>query len=124
WLATPRRVESQVDESEPQGPALGPDFCASVCLVEGGGAMSDPFDPSDPAQLRRWLVNMRVALDDAHTVVVDMMRLPRRRRLGPCQPRWLYREAHDSMLSLLNYALGVEPPRGGTPPDEGGPPLQ
>ena len=86
--------------------------------------MSDVFDPNDPAQFRRLIVNLRVAVDDAHEVACDMLRPRRKRRLGHIEHRRLYLEAHGSLLSLLNYALGGEPGAGDPGPGAGGPPLQ
>ena len=86
--------------------------------------MSDTFDPNDPKQLRRLIVNLRVAIDDAHEVTRDMLRPRRKRRLGPVEHRRLYLEAHGSLLSLLAYALGGEPGSGEPGGGAGGPPLQ
>ena len=86
--------------------------------------MSAPFDPTDPAQLRRLLVNLRVAVDDAHEVARDMLRPRRKRRLGHVEHSRLYLEAHGSLISLLNYALGGEPGSGDPGAGEVGPPLQ
>ena len=73
------------------------------------------LDWKDPAAVRHWLVNMRVAVDDMHAVTEDMLRPKRKRRLGHVQHCDLYHEAHGSTLSLLDYALGIEPEPGGTP---------
>ncbi len=69
--------------------------------------MSDerpPFDLNDPI-IRRWPVNLRIAFDDYDAVVVDMLRPPRRRTLGPVQHRALAREARGSIRSQLDAVL-------------------
>jgi hypothetical protein len=47
------------------------------------------------------LADLRVAIDDAHAVAVDMLRAPRRRDLGPREHRRLYQEAHGKLTRIL-----------------------
>ncbi len=72
----------------------------------------------DRADLRRILVDLRLALDDADAITRDMLRPPRLRELGPALHGRQYREAHEKILSLLAYLLRET--EGGNPP-EGGP---
>lgn len=59
----------------------------------------------DRAILRRVLLDLRVAVDDADSVAVDMMRSPRRRKLGPVLHRSQYREARGKVISQIAYLL-------------------
>ncbi len=68
----------------------------------------------DPAELRRYLVEIRVGIDDADSIVRDMLRPPRRRHFGPVLHRRQYREAYEKMTHTLGYLLGE---KGGDPPE-------
>jgi hypothetical protein len=59
----------------------------------------------DKALLRRVLLDLRVATDDADTVAVDMLRSPRQRQLGPALHRSQYREARAKVVSQIAYLL-------------------
>lgn len=59
----------------------------------------------DRAVLRRVLLDLRVAADDADSITVDMMRSPRRRRLGPMLHRSQYREARGKVITQIAYLL-------------------
>ena len=74
----------------------------------------------DPAKMRRALVDLRVAVDDADAVTADVLRRPRRRELGPALHRRNYREARDKILGQLAYLLHMieEPPPGNPPPQQ------
>ncbi len=71
----------------------------------------------DRAELRRILMDMRVAIDDADAVSRDMLRPPRLRELGPALHSRQYREAHAKLIAALEYLLreteGGDPPEGG-----------
>ncbi len=54
--------------------------------------------------MAKWLNNVRVAVDDAESVTLDMLRPPRRRDLGPRLHREQFREARKTFASLLDYA--------------------
>ena len=47
------------------------------------------------------LADLRVALDDADAVALDMLRAPRRRNLGPAEHRRLYHEARGKLARIL-----------------------
>ncbi len=72
----------------------------------------------DRAELRRLLMDMRVAIEDADAVSRDMLRPPRLRELGPALHSRQYREAHEKMITALAYLLreteGDDPPEGGS----------
>jgi hypothetical protein len=72
----------------------------------------------DADKMRRALVDLRVAVDDAGAVTADMLRRPRRRELGPALHRRNYREAQDKILGQIAYLLHMaeEPPAGGQAP--------
>jgi hypothetical protein len=74
--------------------------------------MSRRFDWSDPAMVRRWVIDLRAVADDLHTVIEDMLRSPRARELGPVLHGEKCREAREKIVSMLAYAL---------PPDDGEP---
>ncbi len=71
----------------------------------------------DRADLRRSLLDLRLAIDDADAVSRDMLRPPRLRELGPALHSRNYREAHEKILSVLAYLMreaeGDDPPEGG-----------
>lgn len=78
------------------------------------------LDWSDPAAVSRWLLALRVAVDDADDVARDMLRPARRRALGPRLHRSHYSDAARSIRTLLAYA---EPdPERGDPAGGGGSP--
>ncbi|APR84687.1 Hypothetical protein A7982_10036 [Minicystis rosea] len=68
-----------------------------------------PFDPSDPEALRRWLVELNVALDDVGAIAEDMLRPTRKRELGPVKHRELYEDGWGKIMSLLGRSA---PPPG------------
>jgi hypothetical protein len=70
--------------------------------------MSDHLDWSDPAAIRRLLIDMRVHLDDMDSVVKDMLAKKRHRNLGHRQHRRLYRESRDSVLAAIEHAMPPE----------------
>jgi hypothetical protein len=74
------------------------------------------LDFGDPAALRAWVVDLRVAFDDAAGVTEDMLRRERSRSLGHAEHRRLYREAKKTIAQLLDHA---DPP--GSPEPEGEP---
>lgn len=76
------------------------------------------LDFADPAALRAWFVDMRVALDDANGVALDLLRKPRRRDLGHREHARLHREAREKLVALLAYA---DPPTPGGSEPEGEP---
>ena len=65
-----------------------------------------PPDLNDPKQRKRWLRDLRVAIDDQGAVLRDQLRKERDRDLGPREARRLYREARDTLRSLLAQAGG------------------
>jgi hypothetical protein len=67
------------------------------------------LDWSDPAAVREWIADVRVALDDAHGVALDMLATPRRRMLGHHQHRRIYTAARGKLAELLAYACPPEP---------------
>lgn len=73
---------------------------------------------SDPAAVRRLVVDLRVAVDDADAVVADMLRPLRKRELGHVLHRDRYHEAHGKIVSMLAYAMPEETPSEGG--DDGG----
>jgi hypothetical protein len=68
------------------------------------------LDFADPVAVRAWIVDLRVAFDDAAGVTQDVLRPERRRSLGHVEHRRLYREAAQKIAHLLDYA---DPPGGG-----------
>jgi hypothetical protein len=63
--------------------------------------MKRPFDPDDPEDRRRMLLELRVAADDIDGVVVDMFTKKRRWSLGRAQHKQLYRDARKSLIQVL-----------------------
>ena len=74
----------------------------------------DPKDlPPPPADWPRWIADVRTAVLDHDAVTKDLLRRKRKRDLGVREAKRLYKEARDSLASLL--ALG-----GGRGGGEGG----
>ncbi|MFT3776251.1 MAG: hypothetical protein QM820_63715 [Minicystis sp.] len=74
----------------------------------------------DRALMKRVLVDLRVAVDDADSVAADMMRPPRQRELGPVLHRVQYREARGKIVEQIAYLMRMAEEAG--PTGEGGPP--
>jgi hypothetical protein len=70
------------------------------------------LDFTDRAAVREWLVKLRVYLDDVDALVVDMLRPPGERELGPALHRENYGAARERVADLLDDA---------TPPPDGDP---
>jgi len=68
----------------------------------------DGFDWNDPEAVRRWLVNLRVHLDDIDGVMKDMLARRRRRELGAKQHRRLYRDARAAVVEAIEHAMPGE----------------
>jgi hypothetical protein len=68
----------------------------------------------DRDDLRRALVDLRVAFDDADAVTSDALRPPRKRELGPILHRQNYGEARRKVLAAHTAAMHLlaEPERG------------
>ena len=87
--------------------------------------MSRPerLDHGDPAAVRAWLVDLRVAIDDGDAVTRDVLRPLGKRELGRILHRRNYREARERIASLLDYATPPSPdgePEPGDPAGGGG----
>ncbi|MFT3768451.1 MAG: hypothetical protein QM820_23630 [Minicystis sp.] len=76
----------------------------------------------DRALMKRVLLDLRVAVDDADTVAADMLRPPRRRELGPVLHRVQYREARGKIVQQIAYLLRMADEGPAAPPGEGNPP--
>src|SRR5262245_23683146 len=68
------------------------------------------LDWNDREAVRRWVIDLRVVVDDLDAVIADMLRPPRARELGHAVHREKWREARDAIVSALAYAI---------PPDDG-----
>jgi hypothetical protein len=77
---------------------------------------ADRLDFANPAALRAWLVDLRVAVDDAGAVTEDLLRPHRERDLGNREHARLYGDARAKLAALLSYA---DPP----PEDNGAAPV-
>ena len=81
---------------------------------------NEPKDPTDlpapPPDWPRWIAEVRSATLDHDAVTKDLLRRKRKRDLGVREAKRLYKEARDSLASLL--ALGGS--RGGGDDGEGG----
>jgi hypothetical protein len=82
----------------------------------------DRLDFGDVEAVRRFIVDLRVAVDDADAVTRDALRPLGRRELGRLLPRRTYGEARQKILALLAYATPPEPDDGepGDPAGNGG----
>lgn len=58
-------------------------------------------------EIRRTLLDLRVAVDDADAITADMLRIPRRRELGPALHRKQYVEARGKITTAIAYLMRV-----------------
>ena len=77
----------------------------------------DRLDHGDAGAVRAWLVELRVAVDDADAVTRDALRPLGKHELGRILHRRNYREASERIVALLAYATPPAPD--GAPPDPG-----
>jgi hypothetical protein len=70
------------------------------------------LDPKDPRAFAEWFGALKVSLNDAHAVSLDMLRAPQQRELGPVLHAKNYGDAWDQIAHAIEYA---------TPPDVGEP---
>jgi len=75
----------------------------------------DRLDFGDVEAVKRWLLDLRVAVDDAGAVTEDVLRPLRKRDLGRVKHRQLYRDACEKIAGVLDYA--DPPPPGGSEPE-------
>ena len=73
---------------------------------------------NDPDEVRRVILDLRVAADDIDGIVVDMLAPTRLRSLGPVLHRRHYADARSTLVQLLEFAL---PPDDGEGGDHGDP---
>ncbi len=73
---------------------------------------ADHLDLGDATAVRRFVVDLRVAVDDADAVMRDALRPLRRRELGHVLHRRNYGEARERIVALLAYAVPPEPEGG------------
>jgi hypothetical protein len=74
---------------------------------------------NDPDEVRRVILDLRVAADDIDGIVVDMLAPTRLRSLGPVLHRRHYADARYTLVQLLAFA--PSPSDGGKGGDHGGP---
>jgi hypothetical protein len=68
----------------------------------------DHLDWTDPEAVRRFLVELRVRLDDMDGVVKDSWRKPRKQELGHKKRVEIYDDSRDATLALIDYAMPPE----------------
>lgn len=68
------------------------------------------LDWTDPRAVMTWLGAVRVAVDDANGVALDLLRPHRHRDLGHREHARLHREARTKLASLLDFATPSGPP--------------
>jgi hypothetical protein len=68
------------------------------------------LDPKDPRAFSEWFGKLKVSLNDAHAVSLDMLRAPQQRELGPVLHAKNYGDAWDQIAQAIEYA---------TPPGDG-----
>lgn len=74
----------------------------------------------DRETMRRVLVDLRVAVDDADAITEDMLRPARRRELGPVLHATNYREARARVLAAHAFLMRLTGDDGGEGGDAGG----
>jgi hypothetical protein len=65
---------------------------------------NEPKDRDDAPTWYRWLLELRVTLDDQEAVLADLLRRKRNRNLGVREAKRLYRETRKKLGGLLAYA--------------------
>jgi len=60
---------------------------------------------TDPAAVARWLLSLRIAINDADDIARDLLRPLRSRELGPR----MHRDARAGVRRLLDYADPAPP---------------
>lgn len=70
--------------------------------------------------MRRALVDLRVAVDDADAVAEDMLRTPRQRELGPALHRKQPSEARGKVTATIAYLMRLVGDGSPTEPGSGG----
>jgi hypothetical protein len=70
--------------------------------------------------IRRALLDLRVAVDDADAVTRDMLRSPRERELGPVLHRDNYSEARAKIAAGFAFLLTCVEPESTDPAGSGG----
>ena len=73
---------------------------------------ADHLDFGDAAAVDRFIVDLRVAVDDADAITRDALRPLGRRELGRILHRRNYQEARGRIVSLIGYAMPSEPDGG------------
>lgn len=74
----------------------------------------------NPDDMRRALIDLRVAVDDADAAAEDMLRAPRRRELGPVLHRKQYTEARHKITATIAYLMRLVGGDGPAEPSNGG----
>jgi hypothetical protein len=74
------------------------------------------LDWKDPRAVAEWFGPLRVSLNDAHAVSLDMLRAPRERELGPATHAKNYADAWSQIAQAIEYAM----PSDGDPGEPGG----
>ncbi len=67
------------------------------------------LDWTDATEVMIWLGALRVAVEDANGVALDMLRTPRRRDLGHREHARLHKEARTKIAQLLDFAGPAAP---------------
>ena len=98
----PRKRRRTVSRSTP---ALGAAFVGALAPVTAHPAL----DWNDPTAVSRWLAGLRVSWEDADAIVLDMLRPPRERELGPVIHARDYAAARAQILSALAFGGAPEP---------------
>lgn len=76
------------------------------------------LDWTDRADVRRFIGDLRTACEDIDAIVMDLLRPPSKRELGPALARDNYAEAFGKVGQLLAYA--TPDPEPGDPSGNGG----
>jgi hypothetical protein len=67
------------------------------------------LDWSDPIAVVAWLSGLRASFADADAAVLDMLRPPRARELGPALHAEKYGDARAQIVQALDFAGSPEP---------------
>ncbi|MFT3771428.1 MAG: hypothetical protein QM820_38935 [Minicystis sp.] len=76
----------------------------------------------DRVLMKRVLVDLQVAVDDADSTAADMLRPPRQRELRQVLLRVQYREARRKIVEQIAYLMRMAEEGAAGPAGEGGPP--
>jgi hypothetical protein len=66
-----------------------------------------PVDLDDLATLLRWLIDLRVAIDDGHAIILDRLKPLCERELGHVKHVEIYGASREQTVEMIDHLRGV-----------------